>query len=77
MTPFLIRVILNKIGLCYDQSERDRLGLRGLIPCTVRTIEEQEKVFLKNYNEVKIKYKIVFVKIIKGWEEIASKDLST
>jgi hypothetical protein len=58
MTRFLIRVTLNEIGLCYDQSERDRLGLRGLIPCTVRTIEEQEKVFMKNYNEVKFYYKL-------------------
>ena len=52
MTLFLIRVNNIDTGLCYDQSERDRLGLRGLIPCTVRTIEEQEKVFMKNYNEV-------------------------
>lgn len=38
--------IFNKV-LCYTYSERDRMGLRGLIPPAYRTIEQQERNFLK------------------------------
>ena len=52
--------LFNK-GLSYEYSERDRLKLRGLIPPIIRTIEQQEKVFLFNYDH--------------PWEEIARNDL--
>jgi hypothetical protein len=43
--------IFNK-GLCYTYSERDRMGIRGLIPPVIRTIEEQEEISLVNYSYV-------------------------
>ena len=36
----------------YSLSERDRMGIRGLLPPTIRTIEEQKEMFLLNYNKV-------------------------
>ena len=39
MIQFLIKVCFLKKGLCYNKTERDRLGIRGLIPGVERTIE--------------------------------------
>jgi hypothetical protein len=38
-------------GLAFDLSERDRLGLRGLLPAAFNTIERQSKRVLKQIDE--------------------------
>jgi len=47
--PLISDPIFNK-GLAFPPSERDRMGIRGLVPAAVLSIEEQSDVIMEEYN---------------------------